>query len=173
MADIYRADHVGSLLRPESLKEARNMFYAGGMSADTLRESEDAAILEALAQQERIGVAVFTDGEFRRSGFQNDMQDAVEGFIDTGTPAVAYLERAGRRTSGARHAAGGGRKAPPQASPYWGPDRISKGQGAGSGEDDCPQSQSISSNLLPGWRDGPVLPHAFRPPERIDRLHQS
>ncbi|MQG49492.1 MAG: hypothetical protein FI711_08710 [SAR202 cluster bacterium] len=88
MADIYRADHVGSLLRPESLKEARNMFYAGGMSADTLRESEDAAILEALAQQERIGVAVFTDGEFRRSGFQNDMQDAVEGFIDTGTPAV-------------------------------------------------------------------------------------
>jgi len=72
MADIYRADHVGSLLRPESLKEARNMFYAGGMSADTLRESEDAAILEALAQQERIGVAVFTDGEFRRSGFQND-----------------------------------------------------------------------------------------------------
>jgi 5-methyltetrahydropteroyltriglutamate--homocysteine methyltransferase len=91
MADIYRADHVGSLLRPESLKEARNMFYAGRVSADTLRESEDAAILEALAQQERIGVAVFTDGEFRRSGFQNDMQDAVEGFIDTGTPAVVRI----------------------------------------------------------------------------------
>ena len=91
MADIYRADHVGSLLRPESLKEARNMFYAGRVSADTLRESEDAAILEALAQQERIGVAVFTDGEFRRLGFQNDMQDAVEGFIDTGTPAVVRI----------------------------------------------------------------------------------
>jgi 5-methyltetrahydropteroyltriglutamate--homocysteine methyltransferase len=91
MAEIYRADHVGSLLRPESLKEARSAFEAGSLSADRLRELEDAAILEAIAQQERIGVAVYTDGEFRRAGFQNDMQDSVAGFIDTGTPAVVRI----------------------------------------------------------------------------------
>ncbi len=91
MADIYRADHVGSLLRPESLKEARSAFDAGRLSADNLRELEDAAILEVISQQRRIGVAVFTDGEFRRSGFQNDMQDSIEGFIDTGVPAVVRI----------------------------------------------------------------------------------
>ena len=91
MADIYRADHVGSLLRPESLKEARTAFDADRLSADNLRELEDAAILEVISQQRRIGVTVFTDGEFRRSGFQKDMQDSIEGFIDTGVPAVVRI----------------------------------------------------------------------------------
>ena len=77
MADIFRADHVGSLLRPESLKEARNTFYAGGMSADDLRELEDAAILEARAQHERIGGAVVTDGEFTWSETDFDLESTA------------------------------------------------------------------------------------------------
>ena len=91
MAEMYRADHVGSLLRPESLKEARSAFNAGGLPTDELRKLEDAAILDALERQRSIGVAVFSDGEFRRSGFQNDMQDSVDGFVDTGTPAVVRI----------------------------------------------------------------------------------
>ena len=91
MAEMYRADHVGSLLRPESLKEARSAFNAGGLPTDELRKLEDAAILDALERQRSIGVAVFSDGEFRRSGFQNDMQDSFDGFVDTGTPAVVRI----------------------------------------------------------------------------------
>lgn len=77
MAEMYRADHVGSLLRPEPLKEARSALNSGNLPADEMRRLEDSAILEALEQQKRIGLEVFTDGEFRRSGFQNDMQDSV------------------------------------------------------------------------------------------------
>lgn len=91
MPELYRAEHVGSLLRPDGLKEARSSFDAGEMSADDLRQLEDAAIQEALNQQQRIGMAVFTDSEFRRAGFRNDMQGSVEGFIDTGMPAVVRI----------------------------------------------------------------------------------
>ncbi len=91
MPELYRADHVGSLLRPQALKDSRGGFDTGSLPAEELRRTEDAAIQEALAQQQRIGVAVFTDGEFRRSGFQNDMQDSVEGFVDTGVPAVVRI----------------------------------------------------------------------------------
>ncbi len=91
MTEMYRADHVGSLLRPPALKEARSALNAGSLAAEDLRTLEDSAILDALAHQKRIGLAVFTDGEFRRSGFQNDMQDSVEGFVDTGVPAVVRI----------------------------------------------------------------------------------
>ena len=91
MPEIYRADHVGSLLRPDALKEAQRSFDACSLTADGLRAMENAAIQEVLAQQQRIGLAVFADGEFRRAGFQNDIQNSVEGFIDTGVPAVVRI----------------------------------------------------------------------------------
>jgi len=62
----FRADHVGSLLRPPELKAARERFATGEITAAQLRAVEDAAIREAVAMQERLGLQGITDGEFRR-----------------------------------------------------------------------------------------------------------
>ena len=81
MAVNYRADQVGSLLRPPALKQAREEHAAGRLAAEALRECEDREILAALERQRAAGIDVFTDGEFRRFSFQSDMSDAVEGFV--------------------------------------------------------------------------------------------
>ena len=91
MPNLYRADHVGSLLRPAQVKEAKAAFLEGRQTLEELEKVEDEAILAALAQQKRSGVDVYTDGEFRRSGFQNDLLDAVEGFVPTQDPAVVRI----------------------------------------------------------------------------------
>ncbi|MBV9171580.1 MAG: hypothetical protein JOZ81_16015 [Chloroflexi bacterium] len=80
MPGMLRADHVGSLLRPAALLEARAAFSRGALSADVLRQQEDAAILEALRRQGDVGLETFTDGEFRRGSWITDMAEAVEGF---------------------------------------------------------------------------------------------
>lgn len=76
MPVTYRADHVGSLLRPVELVSARQ-------NPDTSREHltalEDRHILRVLARQQEAGLRIFTDGEFRRSGFMGDFYDSVEG----------------------------------------------------------------------------------------------
>src|SRR5438105_9889290 len=77
----FRADQVGSLLRPPELLHARERFKNGALSAEALREQEDAAILAALDRQRNIGLEIFTDGEFRRGSWITDMADAVEGFV--------------------------------------------------------------------------------------------
>ena len=76
----YRADHVGSLLRPAELLEAR---ANSELAPEQLREVEDRHILRVLARQRDIGLTIFTDGEFRRAGFMSDFHDSVEG-LDTG-----------------------------------------------------------------------------------------
>ena len=91
MPGIYRADHVGSLLRPAEVREARAAFQNGRLDGDGLREIEDRAILDALERQRAAGVSVFTDGEFRRTGFQNDLIEAVEGFVMPHAPAVVRV----------------------------------------------------------------------------------
>jgi 5-methyltetrahydropteroyltriglutamate--homocysteine methyltransferase len=85
MPQIYRADHVGSLLRPPELAEARRGFQEGRTSAEQLREVEDWVILAALERQRQIGVDVFSDGEFRRTGFQNDWPSRLK---DLSKPTV-------------------------------------------------------------------------------------
>jgi 5-methyltetrahydropteroyltriglutamate--homocysteine methyltransferase len=91
MSQAYRADHVGSFLRPAEVKEARAAFQAGRLPVEQLQHVEDRAILATLERQRSIGVDVFTDGELRRSGFQNDLVEAVEGFVATDQPAVVRL----------------------------------------------------------------------------------
>lgn len=76
MAANYRADHVGSFLRPGDLLKAR----ANGSDADALREVEDRHIRRVLAKQKELGFEIFTDGELRRRNFMSDFTDAVEGF---------------------------------------------------------------------------------------------
>jgi methionine synthase II (cobalamin-independent) len=91
MLEAYRADHVGSLLRPVEVKEARAAFHAGLLPLEQLRQIEDGAILTAVEHQRRIGVDVCTDGEFRRTGFQNDLVEAVDGFVEAAHPAVIRI----------------------------------------------------------------------------------
>jgi 5-methyltetrahydropteroyltriglutamate--homocysteine methyltransferase len=85
----YRADHVGSLLRPEAVKEARQAFAAKTMSADELADIEDDAIRSAIAKQEAAGLEVVTDGELRRSSFTGEFFSGLEGTTDVWTtPAI-------------------------------------------------------------------------------------
>ena len=72
----YRADHVGSFLRPAELLEARH----NGKDPQRLRELEDRHIARVLAKQKELGFEIFTDGELRRRNFMSDFIDAVEGF---------------------------------------------------------------------------------------------
>src|SRR5438309_520408 len=68
----FRADHVGSLLRPRSVLEAREAFARGAMSADERRRVEDDAIREVVTMQEGVGLQSATDGEFRRTSWHMD-----------------------------------------------------------------------------------------------------
>jgi 5-methyltetrahydropteroyltriglutamate--homocysteine methyltransferase len=68
----YRADHVGSLLRPPALLKAREDFAAGAIAADELRRIEDEAIRDAVRMQEDVGLQAATDGEFRRASWHMD-----------------------------------------------------------------------------------------------------
>ena len=62
----FRAEHIGSLLRPGNLLDLRARFGRGEISREALGAAEDAAIRDALALQERVGLKLATDGEFRR-----------------------------------------------------------------------------------------------------------
>ena len=66
---VVRADVVGSLLRPEYLRETRDAARAGTIDADEVRAAEDRAVLEAIALQENAGIEAITDGEYRRNGW--------------------------------------------------------------------------------------------------------
>ncbi len=68
----FRADHVGSLLRPPALLRAREQFAAGGIAADELRTAEDDAIRDVVRMQEEVGLQSATDGEFRRTSWHMD-----------------------------------------------------------------------------------------------------
>ena len=75
----FRADHVGSLLRPPELLRAREEFAQDRMSADELREVEDDAIREAVRMQEDVGLQSATDGEFRRASWHMDFIYQLDG----------------------------------------------------------------------------------------------
>ena len=79
MVTRYRADQVGSFLRPQELLEARKR----GASPEELKQIEDAAILDVLQKQKELGFKIFSDGELRRTTFMSDFNDAVEG-VDSG-----------------------------------------------------------------------------------------
>jgi len=90
----FRADHVGSLLRPASLLQVRQEHAAGRVSADELRQAEDTVIRRLVSQQEQIGLGSITDGDFRRADFYSDFfvrglggvelrdESNIAGFVD-------------------------------------------------------------------------------------------
>ncbi|MGH7874388.1 MAG: cobalamin-independent methionine synthase II family protein [Candidatus Binatia bacterium] len=87
-----RTDVVGSLLRPAKLKQARNHFDDGKITAEDLRRSEDECIGEAVEFQEETGLSVVTDGEYRRLNFQDSFGESVVGY-DAGRPSLKFYEQ--------------------------------------------------------------------------------
>src|SRR3954467_9095129 len=79
----FRADHVGSLLRPPELKQARADHKNNKISAEKLREVEDKSIRAAVALQEAAGLQSVTDGEFRRAFWHVDFLTGFEGITAT------------------------------------------------------------------------------------------
>ena len=99
MADAYRADQVGSFLRPADVKEGRSAFNEGRINRDQLTEIEDAAILGAIERQRQSGIDIFSDGEYRRASFQNDLADSVMGTANPKVHLWSGYGKAGATTS--------------------------------------------------------------------------
>src|SRR2546428_2670439 len=92
----FRADHVGSLLRPPQLLKARDDFAAGRIDADALRAVEDDAIRTIVEKQEEIGLQSATDGEFRRASWHMDFIYQLDGITkEAGHIAVKFHNEQG------------------------------------------------------------------------------
>jgi methionine synthase II (cobalamin-independent) len=89
MAKPFRADNIGSLLRPAELLEARAALREGRMDKTQVHEIEDRSILKALEMQKSAGVEIFTDGEYRRDIFTADITRAMDGLVP-GKPVVKF-----------------------------------------------------------------------------------
>ena len=76
----FRADHVGSLIRPAELRDARKAHLDGKLTRAQLAEIEDRCIREVIALQENAGLQAVTDGEFRRTSFREVLFANIEGF---------------------------------------------------------------------------------------------
>jgi len=86
----YRAEVIGSLLRPAYLKQARLDLAADRLSMGQFKQIEDRAVDEAIALQQESGLDVVTDGEMRRSGFVGPLTDYVEGFESIGLETLPW-----------------------------------------------------------------------------------
>jgi len=94
----YRADHVGSFLRPQEILDAR---ANPATTPEQLCAIEDRHILRVLQKQSDIGLRIFTDGELRRAGFMSDFHDSVEG-LNTGDAVTRTWKSQGSGESGKR-----------------------------------------------------------------------
>jgi 5-methyltetrahydropteroyltriglutamate--homocysteine methyltransferase len=91
----FRADHVGSFLRPKKLLDAREEHKAGALSASALRAVEDEAIREIVRFQEDLGLRGITDGEFRRTYFHIDFLTRLSGVTTKGGINVSFHSASG------------------------------------------------------------------------------
>lgn len=91
----FRADHVGSLLRPQKLLDARDQFFAGEIPAEELRQVENEAIREVVRKQEDVGLQSITDGEFRRTYFHVDFLEKLQGVTVSGGINVSFRTKTG------------------------------------------------------------------------------
>jgi 5-methyltetrahydropteroyltriglutamate--homocysteine methyltransferase len=95
----FRADHVGSLLRPPNLLEARRAFADKSIDADALRQIEDDAIRDAVKMQEDLGFQSATDGEFRRTSWHMDFIYQLGGITKTDEQLQVAFKNAAGSTS--------------------------------------------------------------------------
>lgn len=89
---VFRADHVGSLLRPAALTQAREAHAQGELSAAELRQIEDDAIADAVRRQQEQGLQVVTDGEFRRAYWHLDFLTSFANVQRTAPKVVAQFQ---------------------------------------------------------------------------------
>lgn len=89
----FRADHVGSFLRPKELLDAREQHQRGAISKDELRKVEDRSIRDIVRFQEDLGLQAVTDGEFRRTYFHIDFLEQLEG-VETRGGLTAHFHSA-------------------------------------------------------------------------------
>lgn len=87
----FRADHVGSLLRPPSLLAAREAWKAGRLAQEELTRLENEAIREVVALQEKIGLKAVTDGEFRRTLWHADFLTSFDNVIRTRSSVTQHF----------------------------------------------------------------------------------
>jgi len=98
----FRADHVGSLLRPSEVHEARAKKAKGEIDAAALRRVEDAAIRKAVAMQESVGLNAVTDGEFRRGFWHVDFLTGFSGIVPTQSNYAVTFKGEGGATAETR-----------------------------------------------------------------------
>jgi len=91
----FRADHVGSLLRPKRLLEAREKMKKGALPAEALKAMEDEAIREVVKLQEEIGLQSVTDGDFRREHWWVDFVEKIAGVAIEGGLPIKFHNAAG------------------------------------------------------------------------------
>ena len=94
----FRADQVGSLLRPAELLAARSSFAMGALNKAQLSDIEDRFIREAVRKQEEVGLEGITDGDFRRTSWSNDFLSQIGG-VAVGDRSAAHAERANAETA--------------------------------------------------------------------------
>src|SRR5262245_52673108 len=90
-----RTDVIGSLLRPEFLKNARDRFERQEICSGAFKRIEDRAVDEAVALQESAGLDVVTDGEMRRYAFFGHLVEALEGFDKYGGWSITFRDGEG------------------------------------------------------------------------------
>ena len=95
MATDIHAEHVGSMLRQPWLLEARAAYRAGRITEADLRAAEDRAADENIDIQRSVGIAVFTDGEARRTNWMTGILESIGGMSQIETPAVTWLREDG------------------------------------------------------------------------------
>jgi len=91
----FRADHVGSLLRPKHMLEARDKLDKGEITTAELRRVEDEAIRHAVKRQEDVGLKSITDGEFRRRSWHMDFICRIGGVVSAGTQVRPFHNEKG------------------------------------------------------------------------------
>jgi hypothetical protein len=92
----FRADPVGSLLRPQALRQAFKTFAGGGIDASEFRKIQDDSIRAAVQMQEQVGLTVVTDGEFRRSSYWARLSSTSKD-LRSDKPRTAFVTRAGAK----------------------------------------------------------------------------
>jgi 5-methyltetrahydropteroyltriglutamate--homocysteine methyltransferase len=90
LATNHHAEHVGSLLRPPWLLEARAAHEQGTLTDERLRELEDRAVLEAIELQRQAGVDVYTDGEMRRDSWRAGLMESLDGVVPAPRTAMKW-----------------------------------------------------------------------------------
>jgi 5-methyltetrahydropteroyltriglutamate--homocysteine methyltransferase len=97
MPGTWRAEVVGSLLRPRELVAARTELDSGDLTPAEFKAVEDAAVRTAIELQESAGIDVVTDGELRRYAFYGHLIDAFEGFDREGGWAIPFRDERGEQ----------------------------------------------------------------------------